>query len=283
MGPRFEKWQALGNDYIIVERDELPFDLTPERVRRICEPRMGVGSDGVLLLSKPSERGFVASLKIFNPDGSEAELSGNGAREAIMYLRHRGWTDSDTFSIETAAGEIRPTITGPDTCRVDMGRAKLRSKDFPSGDPDGTGTVSAAGADFAFQHVSIGNPQCSIQVSDGLEGIDLDVIGPPIEANDLFPNRTNVSFWRRDSDDEITARIFERGVGETLSSGTGATGAAVAFVLRGGESPVTVHLDGGDLEVEIGEDLHVDLTGWARPVYAGNLSDEFTKELNEIE
>jgi diaminopimelate epimerase len=283
LGPRFEKWQALGNDYVIVERGDLPFELTPPRIRRICEPHMGVGSDGILLLDKPADRGFVASLKIFNPDGSEAELSGNGAREAIMYLRHRGWTDSDTFSIETAAGEIRPTITGPDTCRVDMGRARLTSKDFPSGGDDGAGTVAVAGQEFRFQHVSIGNPQCSIEVADGLEGIDLDVVGPPIEANDLFPNRTNVSFWRRDSDDEITARIFERGVGETLSSGTGATGAAVAFVLRGGESPVTVHLDGGDLEVEVGEDLHVDLTGWARPVYVANLTDEFVKELNEIE
>jgi diaminopimelate epimerase len=279
VGPRFEKWQPLGNDYIIVERDELPFDLTSPRVRRICDPHMGVGSDGILLLDKPAERGFVADLKIFNPDGSEAELSGNGAREAIMYLRHRGWTDSDTFSIGTAAGEIRPTITGPDTCRVDMGRAKLTSKDFPSGGDDGVGTV----AGYSFQHVSIGNPQCSIEVNDGLEDIDLAEVGPPIEANDLFPNRTNVSFWRRDSDREITARIFERGVGETLSSGTGATGAAVAFVLRGGESPVTVHLDGGDLEVEVGEDLHVDLTGWARPVYAGNFSEEFTKELHETE
>jgi diaminopimelate epimerase len=279
LGPRFEKWQALGNDYVIVERDELPFELTPPRIRRICEPHMGVGSDGILLLSQPSERGFVADLKIFNPDGSEAELSGNGAREAIMYLRHRGWTDSDTFSIRTAAGEIRPAITGPDTCRVDMGRAKLTSKDFPSGGDDGIGTIG----EYSFQHVSIGNPQCSIEVSDGLEAIDLEAVGPPIEASELFPNRTNVSFWRRDGDSEITARIFERGVGETLSSGTGATGAAVAFVLRGGESPVTVHLDGGDLEVEVGEDLHVDLTGWARPVYAANLADELVKELNEIE
>jgi diaminopimelate epimerase len=242
-----------------------------------------VGSDGVLLLSKPTERGYVASLKIFNPDGSEAELSGNGAREAIMYLRRRGWADSDTFSIQTAAGEIRPTITGPDTCRVDMGRAKLTSKDFPSGGDHGRGTVAVAGQSFAFQHVSIGNPQCAIEVSAGLEAIDLGVVGPPIEASDLFPNRTNVSFWRRDTGSEITARIFERGVGETLSSGTGATGAAVAFVLRGGESPVTVHLDGGDLEVEVGEDLHVDLAGWARPVYTASLSEEFTKELNEIE
>jgi diaminopimelate epimerase len=276
---KFEKWQALGNDYLIVERRDLPFDLTPARIRRLCEPHMGVGSDGVLLLDEPSQRGFVASLRIFNPDGSEAELSGNGAREAIMYLRRRGWTDSDTFSIETAAGEIRPTITGPDTCRVDMGRAKLVSKDFPSGGPDGTGTV----AEFSFQHVSIGNPQCSIEVPEGLEELDLATLGPPIESNELFPSRTNVSFWRADGPSEITARIFERGVGETLSSGTGASGAAVAHVLRGGDSPVTVHLDGGDLEVEVGEDLHVTLSGWARQVYAATLSDEFVKELNETE
>jgi diaminopimelate epimerase len=240
---------------------------------------MGVGSDGILLLDEPTQRGYVASLRIFNPDGSEAELSGNGAREAIMYLRRSGWTDSDTFSIETAAGEIRPTITGPDTCRVDMGRAKLTSKDFPSGGPDGTGTVG----EFSFQHVSIGNPQCAIEVRDGLEDLDLQALGPPIESDPLFPSRTNVSFWRAQGDGEIRARIFERGVGETLSSGTGASGAAVAYVLKGGESPVTVHLDGGDLEVEVGEDLHVTLTGWAKRVYAATLSDEFVEELNETE
>src|SRR3954467_9018345 len=142
---RFEKWNALGNDYVIVEQKDLPWELTPARIRALCALHSGIGSDGILLLAEPEERGFVAKLRIFNPDGSEAELSGNGAREAIMYLRHRGWTDSDEFSIETAAGEIRPTITGPETCRVDMGRAKLTSKDFPSGGDDGTGTVQAAG------------------------------------------------------------------------------------------------------------------------------------------
>jgi diaminopimelate epimerase len=228
----------------------------------------------------------VARLRIFNPDGSEAELSGNGAREAIMYLRQRGWTEQAEFSIETAAGEIRPRITGPATCTVDMGRASLRSKDFPSGGDDGIGRITSNGRDLRFQHVSIGNPQCSIEVdaTEDLAGLDLRALGAPIEANtDLFPNRTNVSFWRRDGDSEITARIFERGVGETLSSGTGASGAAVAFVLRGGDSPVTVHLDGGDLEVEVGEDLHVNLTGWAVPVYSGTLAPEFVKELSETE
>ena len=280
---KFEKWQALGNDYVIVEERDLPFDLTAERVRRLCAAHTGVGADGVLLLSDASARGFVARLRIFNPDGSEAELSGNGAREAILYLRRHGWTDSDTFSIETAAGEIRPTITSPDTCTVDMGRARLSSADYPGGPEDGTGTVSSAGREWRFQHVQAGNPQCAIEVPEGLEELDLGEVGPGIEASDMFPNRTNVSFWARESGDSIRARIFERGVGETMSSGTGATGAAVAAVLRGLDSPVTVRLDGGELEVEVGEDLHVSLTGWARPVYAGVLSDELLEDLHEAE
>src|SRR5256714_11410852 len=178
---RFEKWQALGNDYLIVEERELPFELTPERVRRICSPHTGVGSDGLLLLSHPDERGFVARLRIFTPDGSEAELSGNGAREAILYLRRHGWTDSDVFSIQTPAGEVRRRITGPTTCTVDMGRARLRSPDFPAGGDDGGGTLAAGGREWSFQHVSIGNPQCAIEVRDGLEALDLGEFGPPIE------------------------------------------------------------------------------------------------------
>jgi diaminopimelate epimerase len=281
---RFEKWQALGNDYAIVEQQELPFELTPERVRALCAPHTGVGSDGVLLLSETDERGFVAELRIFNPDGSEAELSGNGVREAVMYLRRNGWTDLDSFSIRTAAGEIRPRITGPDTCTVDMGRVRLSSpEDFPSGPEDGTGTLTAADREFSFQFVQVGNPQCAIELPGGLEELDLPLYGAPIERHELFPRRTNVSFWRRTGDAAIRARIFERGVGETMSSGTGATGAAVAAVLRGAGSPVTVALDGGELEVEVGEDLHVDLTGWARPVYKGTVSEDLMAELNAAE
>ena len=278
---KFEKWNALGNDYAIVEAAALPFDLSPERVRMLCAAHSGIGADGVLLLDRPTEPGFVASLRIFNPDGSEAELSGNGVREAVMYLRRSGWTEHDSFGIQTAAGEIRPRITGPTTCTVDMGRARLAANDYPSGSADGRGKLTADGRDYDFQFVSIGNPQCAIEMAEGLADLDLPAIGPALERHELFPNRTNVSFWRRDSDSEITARIFERGVGETMSSGTGATGAAVAAVQRGLDSPVTVHLDGGDLEVEVGEDLHFNLTGWAVPVYAGELSLEFLEALKD--
>jgi diaminopimelate epimerase len=281
---RFEKWQALGNDYAIVEERELPFALTPGRVRALCAPHTGIGSDGVLLLSETGERGFVAHLRIFNPDGSEAELSGNGVRQAVLYLRRRGWTEHDSFSVRTEAGEVRQRITGPHTCTVDMGRARLRSeRDFPEGGDDGAGTLEAAGREFRFQFVQVGNPQCSIELEDGLEELDLGRYGAAIEGDRRFPRRTNVSFWRRTGPAELRARIFERGVGETMASGTGAAGAAVAAVLRGMEGPVTVRLDGGDLEVAVGEDLHVDLTGWAIPVYRGVLSEELVGSLGEAE
>ena len=275
---RFEKWQALGNDYVILEVEELPWELTAGRVRRICDPHFGIGSDGVLLLARSEDPAYVAELRIFNPDGSEAELSGNGAREAILYLRRHGWTEEDRFSILTAAGPVTPTITSERTCSVDMGRAATASKDFPSGADDGRASLESAGCEWAFQHVSIGNPQCAIEVGEELEGLDLTAIGPGIEGHELFPNRTNVSFYRVHGN-RVRARIFERGVGETLSSGTGAGGAAVAAFLRGAPSPLTVTLDGGELTVEISEALDVTLTGWAEPICSGELSRELLDAL----
>jgi len=275
---RFEKWQALGNDYVILEEDALPWELTPERIRRICEPHRGIGSDGILLISEVADQRYVAGLRIFNPDGSEAELSGNGAREAVLYLRRCNWTDDDEFAILTKAGEIRPRVTGPHRATIAMGRASVSSPDYPSGGPDGTGIVTSAEREWRFQHVSIGNPQCVIDAGPELEDLELGVIGPGIERSDLFPNRTNVSFIRIDGPD-VRARIFERGVGETLASGTGAGGAAVAAFLRGAPSPMTVHLDGGELIVEVTDELDVRQTGTASPVYRGQLSQELVREL----
>jgi diaminopimelate epimerase len=246
---RFEKWQALG-----------------------------IGADGILVLSKTADSAHVAELRIFNPDGSEAELSGNGAREAVLYLRRAGWTDADEFAILTKAGEIRPTITGPDSATIAMGRASVTSSDYPSGGADGTGTVRSDGRDWTFQHVAIGNPQCVIDVGDEIEDLDLARVGPAIEGSSLFPNRTNVSFIDVDGS-TVRARIFERGVGETLSSGTGASGAAVAAVLRGASPPITVRLDGGELTVEVSDELDVRLTGTASPTYRGELAPELVEEL----
>jgi diaminopimelate epimerase len=281
---RFDKWQALGNDYMLIEQDHLPFSLTPARVRALCAPHTGVAADGVVLLSAPQRPGATARLRIFNPDGSEAEVSGNGTREAVLYLRRTGRASGDSFTVETAAGELRPRIISPTTCTVEMGRARVHSDDFPSGGKDGRGTLTAAGRTWSFQHVQVGNPQCVIRIDDAreLETLELDQVGPEIERHELFPHRTNVSWFVPLGEDRIRARIFERGVGETSASGTGAAGAAVGFVLHGGTSPVTVVLDGGELEVTADEDLRVTLAGWAVPVFSGELAEEFVEELRGL-
>ncbi|MGH2975178.1 MAG: diaminopimelate epimerase, partial [Solirubrobacterales bacterium] len=144
------------------------------------------------------------------------------------------------------------------------------------------GTVSSAGRAWDFQHVSIGNPQCAIVVGEELEALELGKIGPPVEAHELFPNRTNVSFLRIEGS-RVRARIFERGVGETLSSGTGASGAAVTAFLSGAPSPITVELDGGELEVAISPELDVTLSGWAEPVCSGELSSELLATLAALD
>ena len=284
---KVEKWQALGNDYLIIERSEIPWDLSAPRIRRLCNPHFGLGSDGVCLVSEPESGGSAARVAIFNPDGSRAELSGNGVRQVALYLHSHGRVEAAEFAIETDAGLVRPRIISESEARVGMGKATTVSQDYPDGDADGKGVIEAGGREWDFQHVSIGNPQCAVEVDQGLEELDLAQIGAEIEQAQLFPNRTNVSFWSRQSDSAnavIRARIFERGVGETLSSGTGASGAATAAHLSGLNSPIEVELDGGSLMVEIDPDLNVHLTGWAVPVYQAELSARLISEIEaEIE
>jgi diaminopimelate epimerase len=273
----FEKWQALGNDYVILEAERLPFELTSARIQAMCATHTGIGADGVLLLSEAEP----PRMRVFNPDGSEAEVSGNGARQAILYLYRHGYTGP----IQTAGGELRPTITSPTTCTVDMGRARLQSADYPGGPPDGVGELHARGRRWRFQHVQVGNPQCAIRIASEaeLEDLDLQAIGPAIEHHELFPNRTNVSFFTPLAPGRIRARIFERGVGETSASGTGAAGAAVAHLRQDGSSPVTVVLDGGELEVGVGEDLRLTLSGWAVPVFRGTVAEELVEKLRAFQ
>ena len=236
---RFEKWQALGNDYLILERAALPAPLTPAIVRRLCDPHFGVGADGVLELSPPDEPGFVARLRIFNPDGSEAELSGNGAREAILYLRRRGWTDGRHVLDPDRRGRD-PARRSP--ARPPAGRHGPRDADLQGlpGRPArrhrrGRGLRVPARLD---RQPAVRDPHPGPRRARAARPAARSA--RQIEHAPLFPNRTNTSFWTELGPDAIRARIFERGVGETLSSGTGACGAAVAHVLRGGDSPVTV-------------------------------------------
>lgn len=281
---KLEKWQALGNDYLIVEREELPWELTGPRIRRLCDSHFGLGSDGICEIAPADDPEAAASISIFNPDGSRAELSGNGIRQAALYLYSRGRVDSDEFLLETDAGAVRPRITSPTEARVEMGQASTASSGFPGGGPDGRGVIEAAGREWDFQHVSIGNPQCAIEVDDQLEALEIVAVGSVIERAEIFPERTNVSFWSTSGSgegSEIRARIYERGVGETLSSGTGACGAAVAAHLGGLQSPIEVRLDGGSLKVEIDDQMGVHLTGWAVPVYQASLSEPLLEELTE--
>ena len=260
-----ERWQALGNEYLIVERERLRFELSAAKVRLLCDEREGFGADGVLELSHDDDNAVSADLTIWNADGSQAELSGNGSRQAFLYLRASGWTDSNSLAIKTPAGIITAELTGPDSATVAIGQATTASGQYPDGAADGRGEVELGGTKVPFQFVSVGNPQCAFELAsvDLLDHLDLALLGPQVENDPRFPNRTNVSWWAQVGEGRIRARIFERGVGETASSGTGASGAAVASVLAGGSSPVTVVLDGGELVVEIDDAMSIELSGTA--------------------
>ena len=309
-GMRFEKWQALGNDYLIVERDELPFELTPARVRALCAGHFGVFADGVLLLSPPADPAHVADLRIFNPDGSEAELSGNGAREAILYLRRRGWTEQDTFTIHTAAGEIRPTITGQRHVPRGHGAGEPALGGLSRGPAGRPGHGPRRWTRLALparidRQPPVRDPR---RLARGARGAGPRAIGPEIEGDAAVPephervvvHRARAALAERPADGTY-ARASARGSSSaawgrrcppararparrspTCSSG-GAASADATATRAGAGALVTVQLDGGELEVEVGEDLRVELTGWARPVFAGRLSEDFEKELHETE
>lgn len=271
-----ERWQALGNEYLIVESERLHFELGADGVRALCDDLTGLGADGVLELSHGDDDAVSADLTIWNSDGSQAELSGNGTRQAFLYLRASGWADSNSLAIRTPAGIITAELTGPDSATVELGRATTASSQFPEGPADGRAEVEISGHVERFQFVSVGNPQCVFEVAspEQLDALDIGAIGPLIEHDSRFPGRTNVSWWTAIDERKIRARIFERGVGETASSGTGASGAAVASVLAGGSSPVTVALDGGELLVEVDDAMNVALSGTANCVEQIRVSGE---------
>jgi diaminopimelate epimerase len=259
---RFAKWHGAGNAYLVIEAAELPGELSAEQIGRICHKDLGAGSDGILVI----EPAAVAHsrVRILNPDGSEAEFSGNGTRIAIGYLAARDGLER--LTIETIKGPIEGNVSGS-MVTIDAGAAALAG----AGHAPGQGPPPAP--DYTF--VSVGNPHCAIETPD-VDALDLAVAGPAVEHHPWFPNRTNVEFWRPVSPHEIRLRVWERGAGETLSSGSCATAAAVAAVTAGrAESPVTVHCDGGDLVVEVAADLTVRLTGPVEPVLAGVFSDAF--------
>jgi diaminopimelate epimerase len=265
---RLEKWHGIGNAYLVLHEAHLgDLQLTPARVARICHPDLGAGSDGILLVGA----GEHPRVRIFNPDGSEAEFSGNGTRIAVAHLAAAAGRREVT--VETLKGPVRGRVDA-DVVTVDAGRAALESPDHA---PDG-GPPPAA----RYTFVSLGNPHCVIE-HERLDELDLPRDGAAIERHPWFPNRTNVEYFAVRGPQRIGMRVWERGAGETLSSGSGASAAAVAAVTGGRvASPVTVELAGGELEVDVSDALDVRLTGPVEHVLTGELTRAYVAALEAM-
>jgi diaminopimelate epimerase len=255
----FSKWHGLGNDYLLVERAELAFPLTPERVQKLCDYHFGVGSDGIVEVT--AANGDRAEVVIWNPDGSTAELSGNGTRIAARWLARR-----------SGLGEVRISV-GPREVVATMREGKQVEMDVGTVDVGESETIDVGGEAVEFVPVSVGNPHAVIRRDP--ERHDLLRLGPLVENHKRFPERTNVQLVRVDGPHDVRVAVWERGAGETLSSGTSAVAVAGAAVRHGWcESPVTVHLTGGDLEVALDEDLNARLIGPAEEICRIQLSEE---------
>jgi diaminopimelate epimerase len=257
---QFSKWHGLGNDYLLVQRKELDGPLTPERVRKLCDYHFGVGSDGVLEVVSANET--TAEVVIWNPDGSTAELSGNGTRIAARWLARR--SGADTVRIVVGPREVVARMRGGLQVEMEMGKVEV-------GEPE---LLDVAGEQVELTPASVGNPH-AVVAREPDRG-ELLRLGPLIENHERFPERTNVQLARVDGPNELTVAVWERGAGETLSSGTSAVACAGVAVARGWcASPVTVHLAGGDLLVELDDEWHARLTGPAQEIFVGETAEEF--------
>jgi diaminopimelate epimerase len=234
---RFSKWHALGNSYLLLERADLPEALVPEEARRLCDPRYGIGADGILEIAEI--RGAEADVVVWNRDGSRAELSGNGVRIAAMWLARRSGV---AFPRLRLGDRVIPGRVEGEDVEVDLGPAEV-------GRPE---ALDVGGERLEFTPVLIGNPHAVFRREPERE--ELLRLGPLVERHERFPERTNVQLVRADPPGDLTVLVWERGAGETLASGSSAAAAAAAAVVQGWcESPVRVHLPGGTLRVDLRE------------------------------
>lgn len=285
---RFTKMHGLGNDYIYL--DAINQDLTPynpsELARVLSDRHFGIGGDGIILILPSDMADF--RMRMFNADGSEAEMCGNGIRAFAKYVYEHGLTDKTQLAIETGAGIIRPQLRVENgrvvEVRVDMGEPRLARRELPmeGGPPDEPAideTIVVGGEELAVTCLSMGNPHCVVFV-DEVDNYPVHELGPRIENHELFPNRTNVEFAAVMDPRHLDVRVWERGAGETMACGTGACATVVAAALTGrAEREATVELLGGSLKVEWASDNHVYLTGPASEVFTGELSQELEEQL----
>ena len=290
----FTKMHGLGNDFILINCIDEVCPSDPETFsRRLCHRRFGIGADQLLLLYPSDKADF--KMRILNADGSEVEMCGNGIRCLAKYIWDRNLSDKDILNIETIAGIIRPEKAG-DLVRVDMGQPIFEPEKIPVNiqQPESSSQQSAkklstlnsqlstlvidyplqiADKEFKITCVSMGNPHAIIVVDD-VDSFPVTYYGPMIEKHSLFPKKTNVEFIEVPAGDEIRMRVWERGSGETMACGTGASAVAVASNIKGlSNRNVTVHLLGGDLLIEWAVNNHVYMTGSAAEVFEGIIAN----------
>ena len=281
----FVKSHGLGNDYIVLDQAQLSRPLTPEAVRTICDYHFGVGSDGILLVVPGTEADF--GVRIFNPDGSEAEKSGNGIRILAKFLYDHGYAPRPELTISTLGGLVRARLDlGGDRVRMitaEMGRATFVSTEIPVAGPRREVVRETLAVDdqrLTVTCVSVGNPHCVI-FTDTLDVDEVKRLGPKIEHHPSFPNRINVQFAKLLGRDRVSILIWERGAGYTLASGTSSCAVAAACVKNGlTDRTVTIESPGGALAVSIADTWELTLTGPVSEICRGRLSEDLLRGLS---
>jgi len=274
---KFSKYHALGNDYLVVDPQDLLSPLTPLQIKVICHRNFGVGSDGILLGPLPSDQARFA-LRIFNPDGSEAEKSGNGLRIFSRYLWDRQRVKNEEFNIQTPGGVVTARVLdGGKTVRVEMGQVSFQSDRIPVAGPPReviNEKIAVGGRTFTFCAATIGNPHCVIPLAE-ISAEMARQYGPLLETDAHFPKRTNVQFLKVLDRKNIQIEIWERGAGYTLASGSSSSAAAaVAHKLGFCDQSIAVHMPGGILSIEIGDGFSILMTGPVTKVSEGTISEE---------
>jgi len=278
----FTKYHALGNDYIVIDPADLPAPLTTEQVKTICHRNYGVGSDGILLGPLPAENARFG-LKIYNPDGSEAEKSGNGLRIFSRYLWDRQLVGGEEFTIQTTGGLVRSTVfAGGASVQVEMGTVSFLSDKIPVTGPSRevlNEKITVGGREFTFCAASIGNPHCVLPLPEISSKLAHE-FGPLLETHPYFPRRTNVQFLKVLDRANIQIEIWERGAGYTLASGSSSSAAAaVAHKLGLVDRKLSVHMPGGIIAIEISDHFAVRMTGPVTRVMEGIMAVEMVAQL----
>ncbi len=276
----FVKSHGLGNDYIVLNQYEIGFELTEKAIQKICDVHYGIGSDGILLKVPSFSANF--GLRILNPDGSEAEKSGNGLRIFAKYLYDYKFSREKIFTIETPGGMVRAEITEEEngkakTVKVDMGKAHFVSAEIPvkcEREECMNETLHLEFRDYEVNCVSVGNPHCVI-LKDKLDEKEIKQFGSQIENHPMFPNRINVQFAKVISPTEVEILIWERGAGWTLASGSSSCAVASVMVKKGlTGKKLAVKMPGGTLQIEIDDVWNIKMTGEVKEIASGFLSQE---------